>query len=107
LSAADEVLCVDNFYTGTRHNVQHLLANPMFEISRHDICFPLYVEVDEIYNLACPASPVHYQFDPVQTTKVSKDLASVDLRSLWRSDRASAKGGLLGECESCWSALLL
>src|SRR6202049_1985839 len=65
-----EVLCVDNFYTGTRHNVQHLLANPMFEISRHDICFPLYVEVDEIYNLACPASPIHYQFDPVQTTKV-------------------------------------
>jgi UDP-glucuronate decarboxylase len=71
LERGDEVLCVDNFYTGTRHNVQHLLANPMFEMSRHDICFPLYVEVDEIYNLACPASPVHYQFDPVQTTKVS------------------------------------
>jgi len=71
LARDDEVLCVDNFYTGTRHNVQHLLSNPLFELQRHDICFPLYVEVDEIYNLACPASPIHYQFDPVQTTKVS------------------------------------
>ena len=71
LARDDEVLCVDNFYTGTRHNVQHLLSNPLFELQRHDICFPLYVEVDEIFNLACPASPIHYQFDPVQTTKVS------------------------------------
>jgi UDP-glucuronate decarboxylase len=71
LERGDEVLCVDNFYTGTRHNVRPLLANPRFELTRHDICFPLYVEVDEIFNLACPASPVHYQFDPVQTTKVS------------------------------------
>src|SRR4030081_1831160 len=67
----DEGLCVDNFYTGTRRNVQDLLANPLFELMRHDICFPLYVEVQEIFNLACPASPIHYQFDPVQTTKVS------------------------------------
>jgi UDP-glucuronate decarboxylase len=66
-----EVLCVDNFYTGQRANIAHLLSNPMFEVLRHDICFPLYVEVDEIYNLACPASPIHYQFDPVQTTKTS------------------------------------
>jgi UDP-glucuronate decarboxylase len=66
-----DVLCVDNFFTGTRHNVEHLLPNPAFELLRHDITFPLYVEVDEIYNLACPASPVHYQFDPVQTTKTS------------------------------------
>jgi UDP-glucuronate decarboxylase len=66
-----EVLCVDNFYTGTRHNVHHLLSNSRFELTRHDVCFPLYVEVDEIYNLACPASPIHYQFDPVQTTKTS------------------------------------
>ena len=66
-----EVLCVDNFYTGTRHNVHHLLSDPRFELMRHDVCFPLYVEVDEIYNLACPASPIHYQFDPVQTTKTS------------------------------------
>ena len=71
LERGDEVLCVDNFYTGTRHNVHHLLSNPRFELTRYDICFPLYVEVDEIFNLACPASPVHYQFDPVQTTKVS------------------------------------
>jgi UDP-glucuronate decarboxylase len=66
-----EVLCVDNFYTGRRANIAHLLANPYFEVLRHDICFPLYVEADEIYNLACPASPIHYQFDPVQTTKTS------------------------------------
>ena len=66
-----EVLCVDNLYTGARHNVHHLLSNPRFELLRHDVCFPLYVEVDEIYNLACPASPIHYQLDPVQTTKTS------------------------------------
>jgi UDP-glucuronate decarboxylase len=66
-----EVVCVDNFYTGTRGNIQHLLDNPMFEVMRHDVTFPLYIETDEIYNLACPASPVHYQFDPVQTTKTS------------------------------------
>jgi UDP-glucuronate decarboxylase len=71
LERGDEVLCIDNFYTGTRRNVHHLLANPRFELMRHDICFPVYVEVDEIFNLACPASPIHYQFDPVQTTKVS------------------------------------
>ena len=66
-----DVLCVDNFYTGTRRNVQHLLTDTRFELMRHDVCFPLYVEVDQIYNLACPASPIHYQFDPVQTTKTS------------------------------------
>lgn len=71
LADNNEVLCVDNFYTGRRSNVKHLAANPLFEIMRHDVCFPLYVEVDEIYNLACPASPIHYQFDPVQTTKTS------------------------------------
>jgi len=66
-----EVLCVDNFFTGSKQNVLHLLDNPHFELMRHDVTFPLYVEADEIYNLACPASPVHYQFDPVQTTKTS------------------------------------
>jgi UDP-glucuronate decarboxylase len=66
-----EVVCVDNFYTGTRANVRHLLDNPMFEVMRHDVTFPLYLETDEIFNLACPASPVHYQYDPVQTTKTS------------------------------------
>ena len=71
LGQGHEVLCVDNFFTGARANVAHLLANPRFELMRHDVTFPLYVEVDEIYNLACPASPVHYQADPVQTTKTS------------------------------------
>jgi UDP-glucuronate decarboxylase len=66
-----DVVCVDNFYTGTKRNIVHLLENPYFELMRHDITFPLYLEVDEIYNLACPASPVHYQNDPVQTTKVN------------------------------------
>jgi UDP-glucuronate decarboxylase len=71
LERGDDVLCVDNFYTGTKENVAHLLNHPRFELMRHDVTFPLYVEVDEIYNLACPASPVHYQHDPVQTTKTS------------------------------------
>jgi UDP-glucuronate decarboxylase len=71
LAAGDEVLCVDNFFTGTRHNVHHLLDHPRFELLRHDVTFPLYVEVDQIYNLACPASPIFYQMDPVQTTKTS------------------------------------
>lgn len=71
LKQGHEVICMDNFYTGRRANIAHLVSNAMFEILRHDICFPLYVEVDQIYNLACPASPVHYQFDPVQTTKTS------------------------------------
>jgi UDP-glucuronate decarboxylase len=66
-----DVVCVDNFYTGTKRNIVHLLENPYFELIRHDITFPLYLEVDEIYNLACPASPIHYQNDPVQTTKVN------------------------------------
>jgi UDP-glucuronate decarboxylase len=71
LSAGHEVLCVDNYFTGRRATVAHLLDNPRFELMRHDVTFPLFVEVDEIFNLACPASPVHYQFDPVQTTKTS------------------------------------
>jgi UDP-glucuronate decarboxylase len=71
VNAGHDVLCVDNFFTGSKANIQHLLARPNFELMRHDVTFPLYVEVDEIYNLACPASPVHYQHDPVQTTKTS------------------------------------
>lgn len=66
-----DVLCVDNFFTGTKDNIAHLMGKPYFEVLRHDVTFPLYVEVDEIYNLACPAAPIHYQFDPVQTTKTS------------------------------------
>jgi UDP-glucuronate decarboxylase len=71
LAAGHDVLCVDNYFTGTKDNIAHLIGNPHFELVRHDVTFPLYVEVDEIYNLACPASPVHYQHDPVQTTKTS------------------------------------
>ena len=71
LKRGDDVLCVDNFFTGSKDNIAHLVANPHFELLRHDVTFPLYVEVDEIYNLACPASPVHYQHDPIQTTKTS------------------------------------
>jgi UDP-glucuronate decarboxylase len=71
IDAGHDVLCVDNYFTGRRDNVAHLIGHPRFEIMRHDVTFPLYVEVDEIYNLACPASPVHYQHDPVQTTKTS------------------------------------
>ncbi len=71
LAEGHDVLCVDNYFTGRRDNIAHLIGNPRFEAMRHDITFPLYVEVDQIYNLACPASPVHYQFDPVQTTKTS------------------------------------
>ena len=71
LNEGNEVICLDNFFTGSKRNIIHLMDNPYFEVIRHDITFPLYVEVDEIYNLACPASPIHYQWDPVQTTKTS------------------------------------
>ena len=71
IEGGHDVLCVDNFYTGARDNILNLLGNPRFEMMRHDVCFPLFVEVDRIYNLACPASPIHYQRDPVQTTKTS------------------------------------
>jgi len=71
INRGDEVICVDNFFTGSKKNISHLLGNPNFEVLRHDVTFPLYVEVDRIFNLACPASPVHYQHDPVQTTKTS------------------------------------
>lgn len=88
LEDGHDVLCVDNFYTGRKENVKHLLTNPFFELLRHDISFPLYVEVDEIYNLACPASPVHYQRDPVQTIKTSV-VGSVNMLGLAR--RTGAK----------------
>ena len=71
LNEGNEVICVDNFFTGDKRNIEELMTNPYFEVIRHDVTFPLYIEVDEIYNLACPASPPHYQFDPVQTTKTS------------------------------------
>ena len=71
LQEGNDVICLDNFFTGTKDNIEHLIDNHHFEVVRHDVTFPLYVEVDEIYNLACPASPIHYQHDPVQTTKTS------------------------------------
>ena len=87
LARGDEVLCVDNFYTGARANLHALLDHPNFELLRHDITFPLYVEVEQIYNLACPASPVHYQFDPVQTTKTSVH-GSINMLGLAKRVRA-------------------
>jgi UDP-glucuronate decarboxylase len=88
LADGNDVLCVDNYFTGTRDNILHLHDNPHFEMMRHDVTFPLYVEVDEIYNLACPASPIHYQFDPVQTTKTSVHGA---INMLGLAKRARAK----------------
>jgi UDP-glucuronate decarboxylase len=82
-----DVLCVDNFYSGTKENIGHLMDNPRFEVIRHDVTFPLYVEVDEIYNLACPASPIHYQWDPVQTTKTSVH-GAINLLGLAKRTRA-------------------
>jgi len=88
LKEGRDLICVDNFYTGAKQNILHLLGNPFFELLRHDITFPLYVEVDEIYNLACPASPIHYQNDPVQTTKVNVH-GSINMLGL--AKRAKAK----------------
>jgi UDP-glucuronate decarboxylase len=88
LARGDEVLCVDNFYTGTRQNVAHLLDHADFELLRHDVTFPLYVEVDQIYNLACPASPVHYQRDPVQTIKTSVH-GAINMLGLAKRTRAT------------------
>lgn len=87
LEQGHEVLCVDNLFTGTKRNILHLLNNPRFEFMRHDVTFPLYIEVDEIYNLACPASPVHYQFDPVQTTKTSV-MGAINMLGLAKRTRA-------------------
>ncbi len=88
VAAGNEVVCVDNFFTGRRANVAHLMGKPNFELIRHDVTFPLYIEVDEIYNLACPASPIHYQHDPVQTTKTSVHGA---INMLGLSKRTGAK----------------
>jgi UDP-glucuronate decarboxylase len=88
LNDGNDVLCVDNFYSGTKDNIAHLMGNPHFELMRHDVCFPLYVEVDEIYNLACPASPVHYQSDPIQTTKTSV-LGAMNMLGLAKRNKAT------------------
>ena len=123
LSEGHDVLCVDNYFTGRRGNVAHLMDDPNFELIRHDVTFPLYVEVDEIYNLACPASPIHYQHDPVQTTKTSvhgainmlglakrvraKIFQASTQRGIWRSHRAPPDRGLLGQCEPGRLSILL
>ncbi len=106
-----EVICADNFYTGRRRNIAHLMGNPYFEVLRHDVCFPLYIEVDEIYNLACPASPIHYQFDPVQTTKTSVH-GSINMLGLAKRVKAKILQASTSEvygdpkvhpqCESYW-----
>ena len=123
LDQGHEVLCVDNFSTGTRRNIEELLDEPMFELLRHNVTFPLFVEVDEIYNLACPASPIHYQFDPVQTTKTNVsgaiNMLGLAKRLKVRVLQASTSevygdpivhpqtGGLLGQCQSDWQPVLL
>ena len=122
IARGDEVLCVDNFYTGGKGNVRHLMGNKNFELMRHDVTFPLYVEVDRIFNLACPASPVHYQHDPVQTTKTSvhgainmlglakrvrPHPAGLHLGGVRRSLGASPDRGVLGQRQSDRPPLLL
>ena len=89
LNEGHDVLCLDNFFTGTKDNIAHLLDNPHFELMRHDVIFPFYVEVDEIYNLACAASPIHYQHDPVQTTKTSRPVPSATWMILSRASSES------------------
>jgi len=89
LNDGNDVLCLDNFYSGTKDNIKHLIPNPNFEIMRHDVTFPVYVEVDEIYNLACPASPIHYQWDPVQTTKTSV-IGAINILGLAKRTKAKA-----------------
>ncbi len=123
LADGKPVVCVDNFFTGARRNIEHLLDHKHFELIRHDVTFPLYVEVDEIYNLACPASPIHYQHDPVQTTKTSvhgainmlglakrlkaKILQASTSEVYGDPARPSANRRLLGPCQSDRPALLL
>src|SRR5688500_18230021 len=87
LAGGHDVLCVDNYFTGSKHNIMGCIGNPRFELMRHDVTFPLYVEVDEIYNLACPASPIHYQHDPVQTTKTSVH-GAINMQGLAKRVRA-------------------
>ena len=123
LAEGAEVVCVDNFFTGSRQNIEHLLDHKYFDLIRHDVTFPLYVEVDEIYNLACPASPIHYQYDPVQTTKTSvhgainmlglakrvkaKILQASTSEVYGDPERPSADGRLLGARQPDRAALLL
>lgn len=116
-----EVICLDNFFTGSKDNIAHLMGNHHFEVVRHDVTYPYSAEVDEIYNLACPASPIHYQHDPIQTAKTSV-MGAINMlglamrldakvlhyeRGIRRPDCASAAGALLGERKSCGLPFLL
>ena len=123
LEKGAEVICLDNFFTGVRRNIEHLLDHKRFELIRHDVTFPIYLEIDQIYNLACPASPIHYQHDPVQTTKTSvhgainmlglakrvkaKILQASTSEVYGDPERASADRGLLGSRQSDRAALML
>ena len=109
----DDVICLDNFFTGSKKNIYHLLNKPNFELIRHDVTFPIYLEVDEIYNLACPASPIYYQKDPIQTTKVNV-LGAINMLGLAKRVKAkvlqastSADRNLLGKSKSDWPPFVL
>jgi UDP-glucuronate decarboxylase len=109
LELGHEVVVADNFYTGNKENISNLLDNKSFELIRHDVTFPLYVEVDGIFNLACPASPVQYQKNPVQTFKTSVHGAinMLGLANIWRSSCIATRGELLGKCKSNRHSFLL
>ena len=123
INEGHEILCLDNFFTGRKQNISHLLQNPKFELIRHDVTEPFRVEVDQIYNLACPASPPHYQYNPIKTTKTSvmgainslglakrvkaRVFSGVHVGGLWRSECASPRRVLLGKRESNRAALVL
>ena len=123
LAEGHEVLCLDNFATGSKHNISHIAGCEDFDLLRHDVTFPLYVEVGAIYNLACPASPIHYQarsraddeddgarrnqYVGIGQTPEMQDLSSLNQRNIWRPGSSSPKGGLLGKCESDRATLLL
>lgn len=123
LAGGDEVICLDNFFTGRKRNIAHLLGNPYFEVVRHDVTEPFRFEVDQVYNLACPASPPHYQHNPIKTTKTSvmgaihclglakrvkaPGVSGVDVRGVWGSGGASAAGGVQGQRESDRGSCLL
>ena len=100
IASGADVLCVDNFFTGSKANIAHLQSSPYFEVLRHDITFPLYVEVNAIYNLACPASPIHYQHDPVQTTKTSVH-GAINMLGLAKRTRATILQASTSEVDAC------
>src|SRR6266404_4017634 len=107
LAEENDVICVDNFFTGRRENVSHLLDNRRFELLRHDVIEPILLEVDQIYNLACPASPIHYQYAGSGQARPGTYPPGLDFRSLWKSASASATRRVLGQREYGWDSVLL